>query len=87
MTEEMRIVSADISTWGRFQGRDELAKHLAGEKIAKWQALKAKCYDCMGGYSDGAMDCELYSCPLYPFMPYKGKTLTKTQLIRRKAPK
>jgi hypothetical protein len=87
MTEELKIVSADVSTWGRFQGKDELVKHLNGGKIAKWQAVKAKCYDCMGGYSDGAMDCEVFRCPLYPFMPYKGKKLTTSQLLRLKAPK
>jgi hypothetical protein len=36
-------------------------------------AMKAKCWDCMGGYADGRYDCEITDCGLYEFMPYKGK--------------
>jgi len=27
----------------------------------------------MGYYSDGKIDCECTSCPLYPWMPYRKK--------------
>ena len=57
----------------RFAGNAELKKHLKGEQLAKWQALKAKCADCMGQYEDGAMDCKIPTCPLYPYMPYRNK--------------
>jgi len=86
-TEELQIISADINTWANFQGKRELLQHLDGNVIPKYQALKAKCYDCMGGYPEGAMDCELFRCPLYHYMPYKGKELTKTQLLRHATPK
>jgi hypothetical protein len=36
-------------------------------------AILAKCYDCMGFYEDGTMDCGCKDCPLYPWMPYKEK--------------
>jgi len=80
MNNEMNIISADVSTWGTFQGKKELVAYLGGLTVGKAPSIKAKCYDCMGGYSDGAMDCLLVRCPLYPFMPYRGKSLTQTQL-------
>jgi flagellar biosynthesis/type III secretory pathway ATPase len=52
------------------QGKRELIKHLAGQKITQKQAIMAKCYDCMGYYLDGKVDCEDTDCSLYPFMPY-----------------
>ena len=52
------------------QGRRELIKHLEGGKLNKGQALKAFCYECLGFYQDGKIDCETPSCPLYPWMPY-----------------
>ena len=42
-------------------------KRLTG-KAASW----AKCFECMGGFADGAYDCGIPDCPLYPRMPYKG---------------
>ena len=37
-------------------------------------AIYAKCYDCMGFYEDGIMDCGCSDCPLYPWMPYGEKS-------------
>ncbi len=52
------------------QGRNDLLKHLNGEKITRKQAMLAKCYDCCGYFSDGRADCELPGCPLYGYMIY-----------------
>jgi len=57
----------------RFQGRRELIKHLRGERLTRQEAIKATCFDCTGWYADGAYDCEIETCPLYPYMPYRGK--------------
>ena len=54
------------------KGRKELRKYLIGEKITYKQAVLAKCYECMCGYTDGKISCEIQNCPLYKFMPYKG---------------
>lgn len=54
------------------RGASELKKHLSGSRLTARQAIKACCYECMGGYSDGKMDCNIPECPLYPFFPYKN---------------
>jgi hypothetical protein len=59
------------------QGRNEIEKHLAGKRITRNQAIRAKCYECMGGYSDGKSDCKMPQCPLYTWMPYRNKGLTQ----------
>lgn len=53
------------------RGRNELIKHISGERLTQRQAILAKCFDCMGGYSDGKYNCGITDCPLYQFMPYR----------------
>ena len=54
------------------KGITELKKHFSGQRLRASEALKAKCYDCMGGYKDGKHDCGVPDCSLYPQMPYRG---------------
>ena len=54
-------------------GYKELKKYMSGKKLTRKEAILAKCYDCCGGYVDGRFDCECSDCPLYDYMPYKGK--------------
>jgi len=63
------------------QGRTELLKHLNKESISKNEAIKAKCYDCMGYGIDGRIDCKVVTCPLYPWMPYKKGGAKKTRIL------
>ena len=56
------------------KGRAELMKHRSGKKLSYKQAVLAKCYECMGYYADGKIDCLIPDCPLYNFMPYRSKT-------------
>lgn len=51
---------------------DKVQKGL-GLKLSRTQAIKAKCYDCMGMYKDGKEDCLTPECPLYKWMAYRSK--------------
>ena len=66
---------------GGMRGRKELLKHLDGERLTMKQAILAKCYGCMGYFSDGRQDCKIDECPLYPFMPFREGE--KRQFIKR----
>jgi hypothetical protein len=57
------------------KGSAELKKYLAGEKITVKQAVLAKCYECCGYYRDGRENCGVYTCPLFPFMPFPPKQI------------
>jgi len=57
-------------------GRELLKKYLTGTVLTNAQSVKAKCCECSGFYIDGKKDCEVYTCPLYPYMPY-GKMRKK----------
>jgi len=35
------------------------------------QAMLALCHECMAFYADGKRDCQVPSCPLYWWMPYR----------------
>ena len=69
------------------QGRTELLNYLSGKKLTKAQAIKAYCYDCMGFYADGRQDCEMPTCPLYPFMPFRKGGVQKSRSISDKQKK
>ena len=57
------------------KGKRHLIKHLEGGKLSRSEAMQAKCYDCMGYFSDGRQDCMVENCPMFNFRPYKdGKT-------------
>lgn len=74
MVEELEWLIMNIQQIklrGRFIGRAELTAHLHGAKLTYRQMCRAKCFDCMGGYADGAEDCRVTSCPLYQMMPYR----------------
>ena len=53
-------------------GSTDLKRHMAGETLTLAQAVRAKCCDCMAGYVDGRVSCEMPGCPLFPFHPYNA---------------
>ncbi|TRZ50635.1 hypothetical protein D4S03_06420 [bacterium] len=55
------------------RGRKELIRYLEERPLQRGQAISAKCYDCMGYYADGKLDCLILACPLHGFMPYRGQ--------------
>lgn len=61
----------------RGKGKKELIAHLEGKRLTLKQAIYANCYDCVGFYYDGRVDCETKDCPLHPFMPYNPNRLKK----------
>lgn len=53
------------------RGRKELIKHLKGGRLTLKAAVLAKCFDCMGGYQGGKIDCKMPDCSLYAWMSYR----------------
>lgn len=53
-------------------GREFFRRHQRGKRNTPREAIWGKCYDCMGFYADGMVDCECPECPLYRWMPYRG---------------
>jgi hypothetical protein len=60
------------------RGQKELLKHLAGQKLTFKQAIYAKCYECLGYYADGKIDCNMPACSLHPFMAYNQNREKRT---------
>ena len=69
----MQDVNTIKKTWKQTQGRRFYIKFLKKETITRKEAMLAKCAECCSGYMDGMFDCEVNTCPMYPFMPYRGK--------------
>jgi hypothetical protein len=53
------------------KGRNMLQMHVGGLRLALPEMLVAKCADCMAMFADGKIDCQVFSCPIYPRMPYR----------------
>ncbi len=60
-----------VSTAKASTGKRAMLKYLRGEQIGMAEAMLGKCFDCMGHYHDGKMDCEQPHCSLYQWMPYR----------------
>ncbi|MBN2180139.1 MAG: hypothetical protein JW743_12025 [Deltaproteobacteria bacterium] len=72
----------DIEKYGiTASGKRELLKYLSGERLTRKEAMLAKCYECMNGYTDGKVDCQVESCPLYPYMPFGICKITKRRKL------
>jgi hypothetical protein len=67
------------------RGKNELLKHLSGQRLTLKQAVYAKCYDCAGFYCDGKVDCKIPHCSLFPFQPYNANREKRT--VKRIMPK
>lgn len=72
MSKAMEVLD-DIEKHGVLaKGKKELIKHIHGDRLTIREMVIAKCYDCIGYYSDGrGTDCEIPECSLYPIMPYR----------------
>ena len=60
-----------------------LLRYLSGDKLTPMQTIYAKCYECMGYYADGKIDCEISDCPNYPFMPYNPNRRTNKRVLTK----
>jgi len=58
----------------RAKGSKEYKDFLEKKKLTPRQAIRAKCYDCMGFYVDGVQDCGIETCPLYLYHAYRNKS-------------
>ena len=80
-----KIIS-DIKRHGKTaRGKNELLKHLSGQRLTLKQAVYAYCYHCAGFYADGKQDCKMPHCSLYPFMPYNQNRVKRT--VKKTMPK
>lgn len=62
------------------KGKKELVGYYEGKEISRKEAMLAKCYECMGYFIDGKVDCKIKRCPMYQYMPYReGKVSNKLE--------
>ena len=54
-------------------GKNAYIDSQKGVALTRKEAILAKCYECMGEYDSGKMDCCGLSCPLYQYYPYKRR--------------
>lgn len=55
---------------------NEVAKdYIERKKITPMRAIRAKCLDCSGGYSNEVASCPITDCPLYSYRDGHNPTL------------
>ena len=67
-----RLRELDRARLQNTPGLRYLRQHVSGQKITRTQAMRAKCCECTCYHEDGAADCGIPLCPLYPWMPYRA---------------
>lgn len=60
-------------TMPKRSGRAEYIKFLEGHRLTRAQAIKAKCYECVGG--EDTKPCTIPSCALAEFCQWNTNTL------------
>jgi len=85
LSTERQTLILEISEHGiAAKGQALLLKSIQGDRLSASQAIKAKCYDCMGYFEDGKGDCGDPLCPLYSWMPYGQKACANRALPEKK---
>lgn len=55
----------------RAKGNKEHQLYEDGYLLSAHESIHAKCAECNGFWVDGAFDCEVKECSLYPYHPYR----------------
>ena len=71
-----------VESGTKASGKSDLLKYLHGKKITRGAAIKAKCYDCNG--MGESRECDITTCSLYPYSPYKSKSLGASPSHRKR---
>ena len=71
MTENEAMIHGIKEHGKQKKGMAHLIHYLGGRELTQKQAIHAYCYHC-SGYGQEE-DCEVITCPLYPFAPYSSK--------------
>jgi hypothetical protein len=67
------------------QGKNEYIEYLeTNKKLPPRKAILANCYQCMGFYDSGKVDCEIMDCPLYLYMPYREGVVKMKKVLSDK---
>lgn len=66
-----------VQAWPRRAGKSDLLKHLNGEQLTRAQAIRAKCYECVGG--EDIQPCDVTACPLTSFCQWNRAKKIETK--------
>ncbi len=66
---EQAIKNATAMT--RRTGKADYLNFLRGKKLTRAQAIKATCFECVGG--EDTSPCKIETCPLTPFSQWNGQ--------------
>lgn len=71
MTNKTQQFIKNASAMPKKAGRAEYIKHLEGKRLTRDQAIRAKCYECVGG--DDTRPCKISTCSLTAFCQWTIK--------------
>jgi hypothetical protein len=77
-------IKAILAYGSKALGKIDLINHLKGKNLRTQQAIRAKCFDCMGYYADGTDPCGVFDCPLEPLNPYREGGVRKLRIVGKK---
>ncbi|RII28909.1 MAG: hypothetical protein CXR31_03280 [Geobacter sp.] len=65
-----------VERWPKKVGKAEYLRHLKGARLTRGAAIKAKCYECVGG--EDTRPCNIAICALKPYCPWNRKDCGET---------
>jgi len=61
---------ANVNNWPKKVGKAAYLKFLQGKRLTRAEAIRAKCYECVGG--EDTNPCTVFTCPLLPYCPWNA---------------
>ena len=66
--ERIALAIKNVERWPRKAGKADLLRHLRGERLTRDEAIRSKCYDCVGG--EDTNPCHVVQCALTQYCPW-----------------
>ncbi|QEM67293.1 hypothetical protein FO488_03415 [Geobacter sp. FeAm09] len=70
MTTRNEDLIKQVKAMPQKTGRADLIKHLSGKRLTRQAAIKAKCFECVGG--EDTKPCTVPTCPLKQFCQWNS---------------
>lgn len=65
------LIIENVKKWPRHAGKNDFMNFLAGKHLTRNQAIRATCYECVGG--EDTSPCTIPNCSLTLYCPWNKK--------------
>jgi len=72
-TDRLTQQIKNVENWPKQIGKADYLRYLRGERLTRDEAIKSKCFDCVGG--EDTEPCTSLFCPLRPYCQWSAENV------------